>query len=371
MEMINEYSVQVVIRMPQYRTVGRSGTRLAGILVLAGLGLAHPARAQVTARLQGGLLTGVVQDQETGEPIRFALVILADPGARVFTAESGRFGIAGLRPDEYTLQVRQVGFAPVTIRLRLVREEFTPAPPPLVIGLQRMALVLPEILVTSTTCPDPRRQQHGPAAQAILEQAITNAERLLAMAHEYPLLARFERLRAGFSEADSVLWVRWDTLASMSDHVRGYRRGRVLVGGGLLPASVQYFTTSDIAGKEFRESHCLWVRGEEVLDSIRVVRIEFAPGERIRSPDWAGTLYLNAATGLLWRSEAVLTGLANDPGGLRSARCAVSYVEIVPTLVHEKGADCWLGLADGPETTRREVWGLLSWAFTGKVPGGG
>lgn len=351
--------------------MARCGTRFAGIpALLALLLLAAPARAQVTSRLQSGSLTGQVRDIETGQPVRYALVIVAERDARAFTSESGRFSLAGIGAGEYNLQVRQIGYAPLTLLLRVVREDFAPAPDPLVIEVRRQALVLPEVTVTATVCLDPRKQTHSTEAQAILDQAVTNGERILTLAKEYPLESSFEVLRAGFTAQDSALWFRWDTTVSHSEETEGYRRGRVMVNRAGRPAVIQYFLTSDIAKKEFRENHCLWVRGEEVLDSIRVIRIDFAPAERIGSTDWEGSIFLHAATGLLWRSHAQLTKVPkNSRGGLVSASCEVTYTEIVPTLVHEKSADCRLGLAGPLEVGRREAFSLLKWAFLGKVPG--
>ncbi len=355
----------------EYGTGARCGTRLAGILALAVLlGGARPAAAQVSARLQSGMVTGLVRDIETGQPVRYALVLIGEQDARAFTSESGRFSLAGIDPGEHSLQVRQIGYAPLTLLLRVVREDFAPSPAPLVIEVRRQALVLPEVIVTATVCLDPRKQEHSVEAQAILDQAVTNGERLLAMAREYPLVSSFEVLRAGFTAQDSALWFRWDTLTSRSEETEGYRRGRVMVARAGRPAVIQYFLTSDIAKKEFRDNHCLWVRGEEVLDSVRVIRIDFAPAERIGSTDWEGSIFLHAGTGLLWRSRAALTKVPrNARGGLVSASCEVTYTEIVPTLVHEKNADCRVGLAGPLEVVRREAFSLLKWQFLGKEPG--
>ncbi|MDZ4675086.1 MAG: carboxypeptidase-like regulatory domain-containing protein [Gemmatimonadota bacterium] len=357
--------------MPQYGTITRFGTRFAGILALLALLLVVvPAQAQVTSRLQSGLVTGLVRDAETGQPVRYALVLVAEQDARAFTSEAGRFSLSGIGPGEYSLQVRQIGYAPLTVLLRVVREDFVPAPAPLIVEVRRQALVLPEVTVTATVCLDPRKQEHSVEAQTILDQAVTNGERLLAMAKEYPLESTFAVLRAGFTAQDSALWFRWDTLTSHSEETEGYRRGRVTVNRTGRPAVIQYFLTSDIAKKEFRDNHCLWVRGEEVLDSVRVIRIDFAPGERVGSTDWSGSIFLHAATGLLWRSQAELTKVPkNSRGGLVSATCEVTYTEIVPTLVHEKNADCQLQLAGTEEVLRREVFRLLNWQFMGKVPG--
>lgn len=342
---------------------------MGGILAVLALSGAGAASSQQVVGLQAGTLSGVIRDAETGQPVGYSLVLIPERQLRTFSSTAGRFAVPSLSPGGYTLQVRQIGYAPATLTIRLV-EEGNASAQPLVIHLTRQALVLPEVSVTAGACRDPSREVVSAAARAILDQVITNGERLLAMEREYPLRARFERLSATLNAADSVLAYRWDTLGTTSDRIQGYRRGRVLEQERGRPVSVHYFTTSDIARKEFREHHCLWVVGEETVDGARLVRIDFAPAERVRTADWAGALFLDATTGLLRRSEATLMRIPREAGGLASARCEVTYREIVPTLVHEEIADCHSGLTGGDGLRKREVWRLLTWEFTGWRPGG-
>lgn len=366
--MIREYSVQVVTRMPEYRTLPCRGTRLPGLLAGAVLAVTTPAAGQIETRPVNGQLAGVVREADSGAPIAYALVLLPERNLRVLTSPSGRFAFPDVPPGRYRLDVRQIGFAPLALTLTVLNDGDANVPPPLVLTLRRETLVLPEMIVTAPVCDDPRRQPTDPAAAAIVEQAITNGERLLAMEREYPILARFERLTAGLVGVDSVQWFRWDTLTTRSNEIAGYERGRVVQTGRR--AAIRYFTTSDVARPAFREHHCLWLAGLEEVAGERFLRIDFAPARRIRSADWSGALFLDPVTAVLRRSEATLVNVPRNAGGLRSTSCEVIYLEIEPTLVHEQAANCYTTIAGAPAPVRQERWQLLDWEFTGRRPGG-
>ena len=205
-------------------------------------------------------------------------------------------------------------------------------------------------------------------AGVIVDQLFTNAVRLLAMEHEFPVHARFERLSAGLVALDSVQWFAWDTLTTRSNDIAGYERGRVLRTGSR--AVIRYFTTSDIARPAFRDHHCLWVAGVEEVAGEPLIRIDFEPARMVRTADWAGSPFLDPVSGILRRSEARLVNLPRNAGGLRATVCEVTYMEIEPTLVHEQAANCYTTLTTGPAPIRQEAWRLLDWVFTGRRPGG-
>lgn len=327
------------------------------------------AAAQLVTRVESGGVTGEVRERGTGAGVGFALVIVPDRDLRAFANATGRFHLAGLGAGVHRVEVRQIGFAPTSFSLRVLGAGVEPAPAPLVLELVRQALVLPEVTVSARECRDPRRQQRSPAEQAILDLALTNSERLGTLEREYPLAARFERLTAHVDAADSALAFRWDTLHSQSQRGEVYRRGRVVEVPRFGPTAIRYFTTSDVARREFLEYHCFWVAGREMLDTISVIRIEFAPSDRVRTADWEGALLLDATTGLLRQSEASLSRVPRN-AGFTGTRCTVTYTEVAPALVHEATAECRTDLVGGTAVTRRETWRLIDWAFVGRRPGG-
>lgn len=326
------------------------------------------AAAQLAVRPVGGQIAGIVLEADGGAPVGYALVQVATRGLRVFSSPTGRFALAGLPPGPHLLEVRQIGFAPVALELVVLPEAEGATTTPLTISLTRQTLVLPEIVVTAQSCDDPRRMTHEGAAGIILDQLFTNALRLLAMEHEHPVHARFERLTAGLVAVDSVQWFTWDTLTTRSEQIGRYERGRVLRTGSR--GSIRYFTTSDVAQPEFRDHHCLWVTGMEEVAGEQLIRIDFEPARRVRTADWAGTLYLDPITAVLRRSEARLVNIPRNAGGLRSTQCEVMYMELEPTLVHEHAANCYTSVSTGLTPVRQEAWRLLDWEFPRGRPGG-
>jgi hypothetical protein len=340
---------------------------LAGICLLL-VTFALRLEAQVTASLQGGVVHGLVRDAGSGQPVPLALVRIPARDLRLFTSESGRFSLPGLAPGDYDLEIRQIGYAPATFRLKVVAAGAGAAQEAVVLSLIRQALVLPTVAVNAPVCTRPKDRPADPAARAVLDQLVTNAERLLTMERTYPVLARFERATIGLDGRDSALTLRWDSVETISDHIEAYRHGRVMRARPGRSEQIRCFTTSDIARSEFRDRHCFWVIGEMVQEGERLLRIDFAPVSRDRATDWAGSLYLDTS-GLLRRSEASLVNIPLDSPRVRASRCEVTYTEIIPTLLHEMGLECRTEHEGFRTEATREVWGLLSWRFTGRVPG--
>src|SRR6185369_15527156 len=101
--MIRLYSVSIVTRIRGISLGGPGGTSrgstdsfgmmafrrllLFGLLPLIRAGVA-PAQA-VRVPAPGGTLTGIVRDSASGQPIGYALVVLANPPLRVFASEGG------------------------------------------------------------------------------------------------------------------------------------------------------------------------------------------------------------------------------------------------------------------------------------------
>jgi hypothetical protein len=94
---------------------------MAGAVVLAALGAGEPLRAQ------GGVLTGHVMDDDTGQPVAGAQVeVLRDERrrvGRVVTDSTGAFTITLNRQGEYRLAASRLGYTEVTTPGVMVRGE--------------------------------------------------------------------------------------------------------------------------------------------------------------------------------------------------------------------------------------------------------
>ncbi|MEZ4699713.1 MAG: TonB-dependent receptor [Rhodothermales bacterium] len=70
-------------------------------------------REAVLERPRYGQLAGIVIDSETGEPLPYASVVLADAATGTATNESGMFSFAALLPGRHAISATYVGYQPV------------------------------------------------------------------------------------------------------------------------------------------------------------------------------------------------------------------------------------------------------------------
>jgi hypothetical protein len=344
--------------------------RLRSPLALTLLGLLPAAvQGQHPVRAPGGTLTGVVRDSATGLPVGYALVVLAGHEQRVFATESGKFTLTGLGGGTISLRVQQIGYRAVNLVLSVdARSGADAASPGLVVTLVRQAFVLPQIVVQGEECAGagPAEDESG----TILDEAFRNAERLYSLERAYPFRVTYQKAIINLDSTYTRTGGRVDTLRYDSRY-RSYHRGQVLVreGRGAFGHEVaNYFTASDVATREFRESHCFWYAGRDSLEGFPGYRIDFAPTGTTRSVDWAGSLLIDSVTMTLLRSDAHLVNLPAKGTSFRSALCTWLYKQLLPTLVLEFQARCAINQGSNPPGIVVERWLLIDHTFLGKRP---
>jgi hypothetical protein len=342
--------------------------RLPLALALLGL-LPGAAGGQQPVRAPGGTLTGVVRDSATGLPVGYALVVVAGHEQRVFATESGRFTLSGLGGGTISLRVQQIGYRAVNLILSLdARSGAAVSPPGLVVTLARQPFVLPPIVVQGDVCAGASSAEGETGT--ILDEAFRNAERLLSLEHAYPFRVTYQKAVINLDTTYTRTGGRVDTLRYDSRY-RSYRRGQVLVreGRGAFSHEVaNYFTASDVATPEFRDSHCFWYAGRDSLEGFPGYRIEFAPTGATRGVDWAGSLLIDSVTMTLIRSDAHLVNLPAKGTSFRSAICTWLYKQLLPTLVLEFQARCAINQSGNPPGIVVERWLLIDHTFLGRRP---
>lgn len=118
--------------------------RWSRVLVILLLGLfARSVHAQGTAAAQA--LTGVVLEEETGEPLAGATVVVVGTATGSATDAEGRFVLPRLAPGTYTLEAAMLGFDPVQ---RTITLEAGAALDPITFRLGVSAVPLREVVVT-------------------------------------------------------------------------------------------------------------------------------------------------------------------------------------------------------------------------------
>lgn len=344
--------------------------RVSGLLSAALLA-AQVAAAQQTVAAPGGVLTGVVHDSLTGQPVAYALVSSDGSAQRIFASETGRFSLSGLPAGPILVRVQQIGYRAKTIRL-VLDTKAAMAGPGLGVTLVRQPFVLPDVTVTEG-CPS--AEPGGTDSGTVLDEAFKNAERLLALQQDYPYRSSMEQVTVILDANNIALTRLVDTIRIDSRRAENYRKGKVLRfgrsvewGRPILREQAMYFQPSDLAGPEFRRNHCFWYAGPDSVEGFPGYRINFRPLTTVKSPDWAGSLIIDSAAMHLLRSEARLVNLPKSGTAFRSAECVVTYVQFAPTLVHEYRATCTTAHNSRPANSSVRYWRLLEHSFIERRP---
>jgi hypothetical protein len=332
---------------------------------------AVPGEAQIPVVARQGILSGVVRDSATGEPVGYAFVELSGRGQQMFATSAGRFRLAGAGTGLVDLRVRQIGYHPVTVRLRVETDPRSGASPAeLTVWMRRRPLVLPELIALGDACPGMREAGAlAPEGGTILEEAYQNAERILTLERAFPFVLHYQ---LGTTILDSS-YVRIggaiDTIRRDSRSLASYRAGRVVERPGTRLERVNAFTTSDIAREEFQRTHCFWYAGRDSVAGFTGFRIGFAPRPEVRTVDWAGSLLVDSASMSLLQAEARVVNLPRRGTEVVSVVCTIFYRPILPSLPQEHEARCASTRRGPPRRILVERWLLVNRQFIGRDPG--
>jgi len=257
-----------------------------------------------------------VLDAASGRALPNAEVGSVDDGTRQLTNIAGEARVAWPPTRTLRLRVRQIGFR---FAERTVRAGEGGAADTAVFVLERVPIVLPELRATALqpceTNVDPEAARLSLVA---LEQLQLAAEHYRQFEKSYPFEARLERRTAYLNEdGKSKRLAVWEERAPSDKFGERYQRGDVLHRRGRAFDAKLLFIVA-LADTSFWEAHCLTVRGVEERDARRLIRLDFAPITDMKSPDWAGTAWLDSASSVLRRLDFRLTGLEerDDPGRL-------------------------------------------------------
>ena len=329
---------------------------------------AVPGQAQIPVLARQGNLSGVVRDSATGQPVEYALVELAGGRQQVFAGSTGRFRLTGVGSGLVGLRVRQIGYHPVTLEVRVETEGA--APVELAVSMRRRALVLPELVAPGDGCPGMRDAGAlAPEGGTILEEAYQNAERILTLERAFPFVLHYQLATTILDSSYLPIGGEIDTIRRDSRSLSAYRAGRVVERPGTRLERVNAFTTSDIARAEFQRTHCFWYSGRDSVAGFTGFRIGFAPRPEVRTVDWAGSLLVDSASMSLLRAEARVVNLPRRGTEVLSVVCTIFYRPILPSLPQEHEARCVSTRRGPPRRILVERWLLVNREFIGRDPG--
>lgn len=295
---------------------GRCGVALATILMVS---VPCGVRAQVH---------GVVVSAADGQPIPYSTVIVGDEGPGRFASAAGQFtlGAAG----KYRVRARQIGFVPL---------DTTVGEGQVVLRLQPIAAGVATTAV---------QRQHGcdvpglDATTAVFGLLRDNAERYRILLDQYPFNYRVEESRAvrltplgdavhamGDKDQDSVIAI--DTASYDSRQRHQYGVGSVLYeerqSTGEKRTKMYLPTLSDLADPAFETAHCFAYAG----DADHELRIDFLPADQIKTPDIAGSVYLDDANYVVRRAVFRLTH-GGSVLGRGSLTVTTTFREVKPSV---------------------------------------
>jgi hypothetical protein len=313
------------------------------------------------------VIRGIVTDSISGRPLQHALVTVVGTDRQIFSSASGRFELRDLPRGTHRIRVNQIGYVAAERAVTLGASE---APPLLAFALTRSEYRLPELVVVAESSGCPAGMKPGTAEpDPMVAEALANAERVRILEEEYPVRYSRDHLTLQIDDQNVGKVYRRDTLLELSNRRERYRRGRILERSGLTDSFV-LFAVADLTTDEFRKSHCFGPDRIESEEGERRFVIHFEPIRWVRSPDWAGTMSVDSATGLLRAVKAKLVNLP-ERSTVIGAQCDATYKAVSVGLVMEHVLVC--------ETANRSVASakvldtriLLSYRFDRRYPGWG
>ena len=260
-------------------------------LLALGLLLAGP----VTVAAQ--TLRGDVRALETHFPLPFSTVVVQPGVTGRFTNDSGVFAFHDLARGEYRVIVRAIGFLPFDSVITVAADTIV-----LHVALRALAIELPPVTVVATRAcvrPGPPARDSEPDLAAIFDQLRENASRYRLLSDAYPFTYWVERRvwDEPREHGDSVVV---DTMELRSDVRMPYRPGGLIITQtgprGRPERTLRLPTVIDLADSVFHEAHCFTLAGVDDLDGEPHWRVDFLAADRMRSPDVAGSAWLNRNT---------------------------------------------------------------------------
>ncbi len=280
------------------------------------------------AGAQSGELVGSVVAAESGARLSYS-AIRATPGGEQFTTDSGTFRLRAVPAGTVHLRVRHLGYVPLDTAVDVPAGETVA----LRIVLKRLAISLSEVQVTAArSCarpgaPDPSADS---ALASIFGQLEQNAERYDLLLREYPFTATYE-ITNGVRRSDTLhatLDVR-PAIVESGKHWN-YSPGSAVETAPRAAAYVNNPTLDVLVQPEFVKSHCFSYGGREAIEGDTLLEVDFRVADRIHSPDFDGSMYLEPETYLLRYSAFHLSTLPRTLRDADSSSIFTRFDELLP-----------------------------------------
>ena len=335
-------------------------------LLLFGLLVAAPIEAQTRGRLAGAIIA-----RDSHEPLPYGVVSVPALKIELFADDSGRFTLASLPVGVVQINVRRLGFAPITV-LADIRPDIVNT---ISIELVRVSLKLRAFVVRALpTCSNPGAPTiaRDSTLAAVFEQLLLNARQYLLLSEQYPFKYTMHIQRSRKLKASRDVVLLDEEQPEISSRLREpYVPGQMIRRRGM----GQHFlipTLVDFADDRFIAAHCFHYGGVENVGDSSAIRIDIVAADRIRSPDVEGSIYLDPGN---YQIRRTVLHLSKKPSNIReidALEVITDFKEVLPSipLVASVGST----LTINPRAKRNydeqfESHRLLSVEFEGAVPG--
>jgi hypothetical protein len=258
------------------------------LIAAAGTALSSASMAQ-TATVMGQVLL-----QDADQPLPYTTVSVMSHGIQLLTSESGRFTVPNLLPGEVRVRFKRIGYSPRDTVLTLAANDVAR----LTVRMDRLAILLPEVVADRGTCTNERPLEPKATVLAqLFDQLSQNAERFRLLAEARPFFMHVHRITGARGRDNRIVPLRVDTIVRgpmppepyrPNNVLRKSRDGEWVVGVPELP---------DYADSAFTNNHCFFYAGQSRRGEDSVIAVDFEPTEKVgKEVDIEGTMYLRVDT---------------------------------------------------------------------------
>ena len=270
---------------------------------------------------------------ETNLPLPYSTIVLQPGVVGRFANDSGFFSFPRLEAGTYRMVVRAIGYLPFDTMITVAA-----APIELRVRLPPLAVELPPVTVVATRAcfrPGPPARDSEPELAQIFDQLRENAERFRLLSDAYPFKYWVERQVWEDPPAPGATG-ELDTIELRSDVRIPYRPGGLIVSQagprGRRERTLRLPTAIDLADPVFHKAHCFTFAGVDSLFGRSHWRVEFLAADRLRTPDMAGSAWLDSETYQLRQLIFRLTRAERAATSLRTLEATVAFGELFPSL---------------------------------------
>jgi hypothetical protein len=210
----------------------------------------------------------------------------------------------------------------------------------IVLPLALVTIQLPAVQSLAQSCAHPGTAGSETSLQlaALFEQMIQNAERNRLLTRSYPFEMQVERKVTRPEPILLARFVLFDTILKRSERSWRYAPGRMLgtreYESGVFAGKWTTITVpelADFADAPFLENHCFGFGGVDMFQGDSLLRIDFEPVSAVRTPDIAGSIFLDRTTyQLRWTVTAVANLTKDMLKQMQFQEIRVVFKEIVP-----------------------------------------